>query len=88
MPRVVIRASLAFLVVLLAIQLKQPDRTNPPVDPSQSLDRHLPVPAAVRDVLDRACRDCHSSETRWPAYAYSRRSPGTSPGTSARAARR
>lgn len=70
MRRVVIRAGLAFLVVLLAIQLKQPDRTNPPVDPSQNLDRHLPVPAAVRDVLDRACRDCHSHETRWPAYSY------------------
>jgi hypothetical protein len=70
MRRVVIRASLACLVVLLAIQLKQPDRTNPPVDPSRTLHRHLSVPTPVKDILDRACRDCHSNETRWPAYAY------------------
>jgi len=27
------------------------------------------VPAPVRAVLDRACRDCHSANTDWPWYA-------------------
>jgi hypothetical protein len=26
------------------------------------------VPVALRPVLDRACLDCHSDETRWPWY--------------------
>ena len=38
-------------------------RTNPPVlgEPGWN--------AATRAVAQRACFDCHSNETRWPAYA-------------------
>jgi Haem-binding domain len=87
MRRVVLRIGLVFLALLLAIQLWQPDRTNPPVDRSQTLDRHVVVPADVKAVLDRACRDCHSHETRWPFYAYvSRRFHGISPSTSGKGA--
>ena len=28
-----------------------------------------PLPAHAASVLDRACRDCHSNETRWPWYS-------------------
>lgn len=28
------------------------------------------VPAAVRAVIDRSCRDCHSEATRFPWYSY------------------
>lgn len=59
-----------FVVVVLGFQVRQPDRTNPPVDPAQSIARHLTVPDDVAAILDRACRDCHSNETRWPLYAY------------------
>lgn len=58
------------IVVFIAIQVRQAERTNPPVDPSLAIDRHLPVPADVKAILDRSCRDCHSHETRWPFYAY------------------
>jgi hypothetical protein len=58
------------VAVFLSLQLRQPDRTNPPVDPSQAIARHLTVPDDVAGILDRACRDCHSNETRWPLYAY------------------
>ena len=58
------------VVVVVALQVRQPDRTNPPVDPAQAIARHLAVPADVAAILDRACRDCHSNETRWPLYAY------------------
>lgn len=64
----VARAAL-FLVpaVALGIQLVRPDRSNPPVNPAHSL---LPrTPPAVRAILDRSCRDCHSNETRWPLYS-------------------
>jgi len=56
--------------LLLLIQLRQPDRTNPPVDPAAVIDRHVPVPADVAAILARSCRDCHTNETRWPLYSY------------------
>jgi hypothetical protein len=28
------------------------------------------APAEVRAVLERACWDCHSNQTRWPWYAH------------------
>jgi hypothetical protein len=57
---------LVFLVVFIAAQAFRPDRSNPPVVPGASLVQH--APPAVAAILDRACRDCHSSETRWPWY--------------------
>lgn len=58
---------IALIVVFLAIQLVRPDHANPPVDQSRALLPH--APADVRAILDRSCRDCHSNETRWPAYS-------------------
>jgi hypothetical protein len=50
-------------VLLLAAQLVPVERTNPPVE------SEVPAPADLRDVLRRACYDCHSNETIWPWYA-------------------
>jgi hypothetical protein len=49
--------------VLLAIQLIPVSRTNPPVTSP------VPAPPEVLTILRRACFDCHSHETVWPAYA-------------------
>ncbi len=46
-----------------AIQLVPVDRSNPPVEVE------VPASDAVRAVLRRACYDCHSNETVWPAYS-------------------
>ena len=35
----------------------------------------LDAPPEVQAILDRACMDCHSNETRWPIY--SRIAPGS-----------
>lgn len=54
------------IVVLAAIQLIRPDRTNPPVDPKMTFETIAkPTPEAV-SVINRACRDCHSNATTWP----------------------
>ncbi len=45
-------------------------RINPSVDPSRTIYASLPVPADVRAVFDRSCRNCHSNETAWPWYSY------------------
>ena len=60
----------ALIGVFVLIQFVQPKRTNPPVVPSRSLEAHVPVPPQVSAILNRACGDCHSSETVWPWYSH------------------
>ena len=57
--------AVAFLLLLfVAIQFVPVKRTNRlgAGDP--------PAPRNVQWVLRRACYDCHSTETRWPIWAY------------------
>jgi hypothetical protein len=49
--------------LLLAIQGIPVQRTNAPVESD------VVAPADVKAVLRRACYDCHSHETVWPAYS-------------------
>ncbi len=51
-------------VAIVVMQFFQIDRSNPPATAP------LAGPAPVKAVLERACYDCHSNETRWPWYAY------------------
>jgi len=60
----------AAALVLLAAQFIRPARTNPVFDPSRALAAAHPMPPDVADVFQRACRDCHSNETRWPWYSH------------------
>jgi hypothetical protein len=57
---------LAFLAVFIGAQAFRPNRTNPASVPGASLMAHATPEVAA--ILDRACRDCHSNETRWPWY--------------------
>jgi hypothetical protein len=53
----------------VAIQFVRPARTNPGTDLGRRLAAHLPVTPEASAILDRACRDCHSNDTRWPWYS-------------------
>jgi len=69
--RKVIRWSVVAIgLILVAAQFIRPARTNPVIDPSRALATARPMPAHVAHVFDRACRDCHSNETRWPWYSH------------------
>lgn len=57
------RLLLAAAVFVAVIQIIPARRTNPPV----RSDLHAPV--EVKEILRRACYDCHSHETRWPWYS-------------------
>src|SRR5262245_48232416 len=50
--------------IVAVAQLIPVSRDNPPVE------TELVAEAPVRDLLRRACYDCHSHETKWPWYAY------------------
>ncbi len=63
MRRFVRRALPGIVAVLVAIQFVPVLPSNPPVE------AEVPAPAAVRDILRRACYNCHSHETAWPWYA-------------------
>ena len=60
------RICLALLGALLAVQVVPygRDHANPPVTGEPNWDS--PV---TRALAKRACFDCHSNETEWPAYA-------------------
>jgi len=55
---------------LALIQLLPVKRaSNPAVIPSHTIEAGLNVPAPVEVILNNACKDCHSHQTRWPWYA-------------------
>jgi hypothetical protein len=61
--------SVLVMAVAAAIQFVRPARTNPAIEPGRTLTGSTAVPEEVAEVLDRACRDCHSNATRWPWYS-------------------
>jgi hypothetical protein len=42
--------------------------SNPAVNPAHTVEASLEVPAPVEKILNNACKDCHSNETRVPWY--------------------
>lgn len=59
----------AALATLIAIQLIRPDTTVIPADPAQDFRQVANPPAEVRAILETACYDCHSNETKYPWYS-------------------
>jgi cytochrome c551/c552 len=52
------------IAVFVGVQLVPVARVNPP-------ERGQPAaPSSVQTLLQRACYDCHSNETRWPWYSH------------------
>src|SRR5262245_2455745 len=62
---------LGVVVVLAAIgiQFARPERTNPASDDGLAIGHHVNVSPEAERILDRACNDCHSNQTRWPWYS-------------------
>ena len=58
------RVALVGVILFAAIQLVPMTRDNPKVE------EEVAAPPAVRDILRRACYDCHSHETSWPWYSF------------------
>jgi hypothetical protein len=63
MKKLLARAGLVVIVILMMIQFIPVDKSNPP---ARSADV---APAQVQELLRRACFDCHSHETVWPWYS-------------------
>ncbi len=61
--RLALKLALGAGVLLVVIQVIRFERTNPPVTAD------LQAGPEVKNVLRRACYDCHSNETVWPWYS-------------------
>jgi hypothetical protein len=57
------------LGLFLAMQVIRPERSNPPVEPAETILARAEIPADVELILRRACFDCHSHTSRWPWYS-------------------
>ena len=62
-------AAIGGMALLVLAQALRPARTNPPIDPSRTIEASTNMSPEVRAVLERSCRDCHSNATRWPWYS-------------------
>jgi hypothetical protein len=42
---------------------------NPVIEPAHTVEARTGVTPAVESILNQACKDCHSSQTRWPWFS-------------------
>ena len=64
------KLALALAAGFLVIQFfPGPAKSNPPTDSSRAFAAVMKPPQPVNDIINRACLDCHSNETKWPWYA-------------------
>ncbi|MBI2814310.1 MAG: heme-binding domain-containing protein [Opitutae bacterium] len=62
-------ALVGLLVAFVAAQFFRSPRNAGTAEGPSSVGAVHPVPAGVRQILARACYDCHSNATRYPWYA-------------------
>ena len=59
---------IVLVVIFVGMQAIRPTLSNPPVDESQTINTRTQITPQVASILDRSCRDCHTSKTVWPWY--------------------
>ncbi len=62
------RILLIVLIILLAIQFIRPAKNLHPGQQPGDISTVYAVPASVDSILAKACKDCHSNNTRYPWY--------------------
>ncbi|MCL5746251.1 MAG: heme-binding domain-containing protein [Acidobacteria bacterium] len=53
---------------VIVAQFVSPQKGNPRVDPTQTIEARTHMPQQVADILNRTCRDCHTNQTSWQWY--------------------
>jgi len=56
------------LIALVVIQFFHPKKNIHEGDQPNAISKKFSVPADVQTILDKACMDCHSNNTRYPWY--------------------
>ena len=60
----------AIFIALIAIQFIQPVRNNNGQVLATDFAKTYAVPVPIQTILQNACYDCHSNNTRYPWYAH------------------
>lgn len=60
---------IGLLAILVLIQFIRIDKTNPESPAGQDFRVVEGAPENVSSIMERACFDCHSHQTKWPWYA-------------------
>lgn len=60
---------IVLLVVLVIIQFFRPAKNIATAKSANDITARIAVPADVQGILNKACYDCHSNNTRYPWYA-------------------
>jgi len=68
MSRRLKKIAAVFVAALVVAQFIRPNRVNPPMDPTHTIQAQPGISSELGATLHRACRDCHSNETVWPWY--------------------
>ena len=59
-----------FLAIAVVAQFIQPDRSAPPIDPTNDMLVMTAAPDDIRALVQGACYDCHSDRSMYPWYSY------------------
>lgn len=57
-------------VLLLLLQLFQPERNKNPHVSEKDITVSIKMPGDVKAILQTSCYDCHSNNTQYPWYSY------------------
>src|SRR4051812_4780623 len=60
---------LVLLVIIIGIQFIHPARNRSTADQTNSIASIYPMSANVRNILGKACMDCHSNNSIYPWYS-------------------
>lgn len=63
------QVSLLVVAAVSAAQLIRPDRSNPPIEASRTIEAQAETPSDLAAVVKRSCGDCHTNATVWPRSA-------------------
>ena len=58
------------LVLVILIQFIHPEKNKASGVQANYLGTVFPVPNNIKIILDKACNDCHSNNTRYPWYSH------------------
>lgn len=61
---------IVLLVVFIFIQFFPIDKTNPTSNEGMDFIKIKNTPEPIANIIRNSCYDCHSNETKYPAYSY------------------
>ncbi len=60
---------LVLLIALIVIQFFRPEKNVSPGKQQLSISNAYPIPSDVAPILEKACYDCHTNNSRYPWYS-------------------